>query len=755
MKSMNPWLRRSLISLASLLIVVLILLYAAPGIAVRVATNWYEKQGDGYQFRVGHWRFAPFTTRLQLRDIHLTHPGSGTGDSRLAQLELALNPWDLFRHRVTVERVLVDGLTLQADYTDQPAAQLTVAGLTLPLGPAAETPPPEETTADTGSGEPWVISVGSIMLNNEQLSWTQTAVDVQTRGSLHIGSISAGGLDTAVAPQLDLTVQISLTAFSLSGSQTMTLQQPLQLAAKGKLVQLLTDPQWQGELTLNSLDISAPGVADAAFTSLNLTDMIATAGQQSIGRIDLSGLAVQAPQVPALTLEELALSGVYNHGQEQGVNRLSLSGLQAGSGDAALLTLQKYEVNDIAFNGAELDVGMQQYQGLVARLLRNQQGVLAGLPATGGAPVAEGPAPEDKPAAAASAGLNLLIALAGLAQADATEGKAQGEIVIRDQSVTPALSTTLQIQELRVSAIHPSLAGSEVSLQQPVTVYLLAGLDTYNRIELNAALSLYLYRGSLFPQGTIKLKIRQLDLVPFNGYTAQAIGYHLERGMLDLDADIGINQAKLSGEVSILLRNSHFVPADEETIERVSKQISMPVDTALGLLRDDNGNVKLKIPVSGDLTNPDVGLGDLTRQLSKLALQQGAMYYLKQTLQPYGLFISLASYAGDYLMAVRLDALEYTTGTTELTEDHQQNLQKVAGLMKKKDDLELQVCPFVSAEEASALGDAWPELAKSRSTVVKAWLAEKTDQDGHSLAPRITVCQPQKGDKAEVVLGVN
>ena len=153
--------------------------------------------------------------------------------------------------------------------------------------------------------------------------------------------------------------------------------------------------------------------------------------------------------------------------------------------------------------------------------------------------------------------------------------------------------------------------------------------------------------------------MRQLDLVPFNGYLAAAMGYQVERGTLDVDADIRIDKAQLQGEIKLLLRNSRFVPVDEATIARVSKQISMPVETALDLLRDGNGNIRLTIPVRGDLSNPDVGLGDITRQLSRLALQQGALYYLQQSLQPYSTMLSLASYAGGLFVCHPLGCTEF------------------------------------------------------------------------------------------------
>ena len=155
------------------------------------------------------------------------------------------------------------------------------------------------------------------------------------------------------------------------------------------------------------------------------------------------------------------------------------------------------------------------------------------------------------------------------------------------------------------------------------------------------------------------------------------------------------------------------------------------------------------------MTRPDFGTGDITAQLSQLALQSAAMHYLKQSLQPYGLLLSIASYAGSELMAIRLDALAFVKDEATLNEGHIPPLQKVAQLMHKKTELELQVCPFVSNAEAKERAEDWPQLARQRGAAIKAWLALKTDKDGQSLAPRITLCKPQKGEKAEVVLGFN
>jgi hypothetical protein len=221
-----------------------------------------------------------------------------------------------------------------------------------------------------------------------------------------------------------------------------------------------------------------------------------------------------------------------------------------------------------------------------------------------------------------------------------------------------------------------------------------------------------------------------------------------------VDADITLHDGQLGGNTDILLKNSKLEPADEDTIDRVSKQIAMPLDTALSVLRDDNNNIKLEVPLSGDITDPDVGINDVINQISTKALKTATLYYLKQSLQPYGAFISLASFAGDQLFAVRLNDLEYVALATDLTDKQKEYLDTVGKMMSKKTDLELQVCPVVSNDEAKQWGDHWFNHAQKRSGAVKAYLANVKDKGGNVLSSRISLCEPQKGDKPLVILGV-
>ncbi len=757
-----------------LILLVLVLLYSAPFFAVKAGQKWYGNQGAGYQLTVSDWHWVPFRTELELTGVELRHPQTDApqATTRVERLRLSFDPWALAHQEIYIRDISLDGLRLSAALRNDEALRLLISGMVIPLladnSAAAATEPVTESGTETAAQQsgaavesadsqtasvlaeestqkeqPWRVRLGRLTLNDEIIDWQQDALTTQgpaSRGQLRIASLQAGPFDSTAAEALPLNLILELTQFELSGAQPVSLQQTFTLTLAGQLQQLLTAPQWDGDIVLENLQVTAAGAPPLAFKRFQLSGVQAAADAQSIAE---------------LSLEQLVL----------------------GAGDAPLLSLGHYQVSDISASASQLATGLHEYADLQVALQRLTDGRID-LGAAVASPAESQQTADVENVDAENADAADVMDTeesTGVVSASAEEGRADDDsrfrlfiagiqqngdnsgADIRDASVKPVYQGRVQIRELNISEISATLAASaRPELQKPVQVHAVLSLDDYNRIALDTSLTLdSSHAPEIYPQGNITLRISQLDMVAFNGYLAQAMGYHLEKGMLNLDVDMDMQQARLGGEARILLRNSSFVPEDEATIKRVSKQISMPVDTALDLLRDDNGNVRLTVPVSGDMSSPDFGSGDITAQLSKLALQSAALHYLKQSLQPYGLLLSIASYAGSELMAIRLDALAFAEGQTELNDEQIPQLEKVAQLMHGKTGLELQVCPFVSAAEASAQEEQWPQLARQRGAVVKAWLAQKTDENDHSLAPRVTLCKAQKGKKAEVVLGFN
>lgn len=828
-------LKKLFIFLSTLVIVailsLLVALYLAPGVALSYASDWYAEQGEGYLLEVKSWRFAPFSTHLSLQGVTLTHPKVGQESTHLDQLVIDVNLWALFKHTIEVRNLILDGVELSLDaLLSDTQESISIAGLSIPLSAeqaeektqeqakevesddklANEKTQQEQIEDETKQEEAeetpeellaWTVQIHNLEIKNQTYQWHIKLDELTTQGKAHISKIQLAGLDTSVNSHPQINVSIELQELSVSGAQNLQLKSPLTVDLKGRFKNVKTQPQWEGELSLNNFSMVLEENLTVGFAQLNLTNILADVSAQTIEKlliqnislVDSKGLTLNIDDLSinelsssnkqsfalmqlnnivmndepmSLTVEQVSLESFNHQDLKPQLDSLLVKQVVLTSQEQPLLSLQHYGLANLAadFNEEEFTVtlGKQNYSGLLVNIQRNQQGQLVGLssadtPAAESAeqtaqatatPTDEGTdKQEEKP-------LLLALVLAGLIQ-QAEEVDSDNPVVnkihIEDYSIKPRLKTDINIEKINIGEVSSSLKQSDFSLTNAIPFEINLGIGRYNKSTIEGELSVFERDGQLYPQGAVKVSVRQLDLVPFNGYIIKSLGYQLDRGSLDVDAHITFDKAQLGGEVRLLLRNSKFTPKDEATIKKISKQISMPLDMAVGLLRDDHGNLRLNIPVSGDMSDPDFDLDDITKQLSQRALKAGTVYFLKQAMQPYGLMLSVATLAGDYLFAIRLEALNYVRGVSELVDDQVESLTKIAQIMVKKKDIEVKVCPFVSEEEMLELGDEWAELANARGQKVKDWLV-KYDP---SLSQRISICRPQQGKKSEVVIGVN
>ena len=514
------------------------------------------------------------------------------------------------------------------------------------------------------------------------------------------------------------------------------------------------------ELSLEGFSGNLAGFPELSLASFSTSEVrvkeLSTQPSADIGRAGLETLRARHPEAGVLQLGDLSVIGVQASADTQNVSSLELNSLSVTppGEEVPLASLAHYQITDINATPSSFSSGIHQFYGLVSNVTRLADGSIKGVPAS---EAEQESAPDSDPdtdadtapdagesGEAANEPVPFRVQIAGIQLLTEGDDIPATTFNWTDQAVTPTVNTSGKVLELTTGQIDTD------QLESGVDLTLLLALDTYNRIRASGKMGV---KGD-YPEGQLEVDVEQLNLVDFNPYLVQAMGYRLKKGMLGVDSTISINNGQLGGNVLIKLQNSRFEPADEATIDRLSKQISMPVETALSVLKDDNNNIRLDVPLSGDITQPDVGINDVINQISRKALRTATLYYLKQSLVPYGQLISIASFAGDKLFAIRLNDLVYEPQQLELTEEHIKYLDTIAGMMSKKPELELQACPIAGKQEVEAWGDAWYSEVVKRGAAVKAYLAEKKDKNDKSLSGRVTVCAPQKGDIPEVILGV-
>lgn len=660
------------------------------------------------------------------------------------------------------------------------------------------------TIQDSTSKTPWLLLVEQLTLRDIEF-----AAQVRDHPSIAllntkvvIEHLSVTNIDSLGLVASNTALSLTIAEFNLQDDLGLRLDKPWQVQLTGQAEQWLHNPSWQGGLELSPLVLS---LSDG--THINVGEFVfdgikVSGAAQTIKQGTVHDVMVTLPSLPTLVISQLELSDIDMDGVRQRLGSMDVSQLHIGDEDNPLVSLAHYQVNDLQLEGRQAAIGLQYLQALSIKLVRDAQGNIQGfsVPSASGNPsdsitdelqasadtasqeesssaeqvneplgnrLSANESSESNAAQSSPFTLTLQGVQQGVMNADEDLEEADSEaqeaplpssaisqLQFSDFSIKPALQTTLSLHELSIE--QATIEFAEVpTVTQPIRIQALLGLDAFNRIQLDSTLALFEKEGQLYPQGDIRVRIKQLNLVPFNGYLIDAMGYQLERGMLDAELDLTIDQGELNGELRLLLRNSRFVPANQRAIERFSQRIAMPVETALSLLRDRNGNLRLAVPLTGNVSDPNFGLSDLTNQLSRLAVRTTALHFLLQTMQPYGLLIALTTYAGSELLSVRLDAIEFEQGSASLEERHISHLERVAEVMREKDRIELRICPFVSKKEAEQAGDNWRDLADQRGKTIRQWLAQQKDRKDRSLGERASVCMAQQGERAEVVVGFN
>ncbi len=272
-----------------------------------------------------------------------------------------------------------------------------------------------------------------------------------------------------------------------------------------------------------------------------------------------------------------------------------------------------------------------------------------------------------------------------------------GDNLVRfeDESVSPAFSIDLNILEAGVSDL-------DSRQQQPASVKLEISDTEDARISLNGSIQPFAERLSLDWVG----KIESFNLPLLSPYVIQNTGYSFISGEMQADIPLKINQNNLNGAINLTLYNPKVKSVKAPNPEKEEKgkiQLSMPLDSALKLLRDKQNNVKLNIPISGDISNPKFSVADSVNKVLAQTLQTSALSYLKYMLGPYGIGISLAEMAYEQASKIRLNPILFEPGSAELDEAAIDYLQRVGAILKEHPEAQVVVCGVATESDRAAL----------------------------------------------------
>ncbi|MGH7917591.1 MAG: DUF748 domain-containing protein, partial [Candidatus Binataceae bacterium] len=286
-----------------------------------------------------------------------------------------------------------------------------------------------------------------------------------------------------------------------------------------------------------------------------------------------------------------------------------------------------------------------------------------------------------------------------------------GRIDYTDNFIRPNYSA-------RVTGINGRIGAFGTNSRRPADVSLRGKVNNSAPVAINGSVD------PLAPMAYVNLgaKADGVELTRLSTYSAKYTGYPIIKGTLTIDVHYLLDQGRLTAQNHIFIDQLTFGSKVESP-----NAINLPIRLAVALLKNPQGQIKLDVPVSGSLSDPEFSLGGVILSALKNIIVNAAA-------APFKL---LASAFGGKQQ--QLDHIDFTPGYAKLTADSRSKLDTLAKALRARQGLSLTIIGQVDpAVDTDGLRDAKLER-EVRVQKIKA-----LEADGQHLKPNeITVSKDE------------
>ncbi len=364
------------------------------------------------------------------------------------------------------------------------------------------------------------------------------------------------------------------------------------------------------------------------------------------------------------------------------------------------ISLKNFQADGISLSdGALLTVETVQMDSMNAWVLREKGGDLELLKTLGGIrPAAFEPAsdkiPEDHVNGRPQTGPAFVINLKKFTLTG------ENRLDFRDLAVDPPFTFT--VDSMNASILNVGTGET----RPPTDVTLFAGMGKYSTMSVMGTLQ----PPWDAPDINTTVRLKAIDLPPLTPYTTKYLGYIVHSGHLDAELDIILAKGTLDSEAHIVVNRIEMDPVKDKDAQRAEERLGIPVNTALSLLKDKNDDIKLNLPVEGNLEDPEFKISDVIVSATGLALKKGVTAYYKGLgatlltggLIPPGTFSILGKlFSGATTMTFKPVVFEPLS--QELSGQAKAHLDLMAEKLVSKPNVRLVMCGKVTKEDISAL----------------------------------------------------
>ena len=429
---------------------------------------------------------------------------------------------------------------------------------------------------------------------------------------------------------------------------------------------------------------------------------------------------------------------------------LTAADRKAARGATHIVSLKGLILDSPRMEGADMAASRLHLTGLDGRIVLKPKGdmqLLAYLPgaeATTSSAKVAAPGPTPTPVVAAKEKPKQ-----GRYSLGKLEITGNNRVLFRDETIQPPSETDASKIQIDMGSVDTAAPNALT----PVTMHALVG--GYSDVNMSGTVAPF----AKSPTVDLKGLVKAVDLPPFTVYSERRIGYRLKRGRLNADVMLKMGDGKMKSLTKLTVNRLELEKLSKSEQDEFTKELGLPVNTALSLLRDRNDDIKINIPVEGNLNDPRVRVGGIVRK----ALVGSIGLSVKPLLLPLGVTMQAGKFLIGQGRGLRFAPADFEPGQTELTADARKYLTRMAQTLADRPALRItlsgravpadsQVLSFSIAEDMARKDKKMGIGQKLALVVSKKKKAEKLTAD-QSAAANIRKEQLSRlaNDRAQVV----
>lgn len=210
-----------------------------------------------------------------------------------------------------------------------------------------------------------------------------------------------------------------------------------------------------------------------------------------------------------------------------------------------------------------------------------------------------------------------------------------------------------------------------------------ADVSIQGQINGNAPIDISGSIDPLAPMASLDItaKANGVELPNLTPYSTKYTGYPIANGTLTVNVHYLLKKQKLTAQNHILIDQLTFgAKVDKPSV------LNLPIRLAVALLKDRNGQIKLDIPVSGSLSNPEFSMGGVIMHvLTNLAV--------KAATSPFSLLAAAVGGSGpnqDY------DHVDFAPGWAIITPNDRKRLDTLAKALQSRPAVRISITGCVA-----------------------------------------------------------